>query len=39
MGLAMRGLRESETRMRMLGYNTALQKFYAFMLSGVFATA
>ena len=37
-GLALRGLSESESRLRMLGYNIALQKFYAFMLSGLFAT-
>lgn len=35
-GLAMKGIRESETRMQMLGYNTSLQKFYGFMLSGFF---
>lgn len=37
-GLAVEGLRESESRLRVLGYNTALQKFYVFMLSGFFAT-
>lgn len=37
-GSAIRGLRESESRMRMLGYNTALQKFYVFMVAGLFAT-
>ncbi len=37
-GAANRGVRESATRMRMLGYNIALQKFYAFMVSGFFAT-
>ncbi|HEX7099710.1 MAG TPA: branched-chain amino acid ABC transporter permease [Acidimicrobiia bacterium] len=37
-GSAVRGLRESEARMRMLGYNTALQKFYVFMVAGFFAT-
>jgi branched-chain amino acid transport system permease protein len=37
-GLAFRGLRESEGRLAMLGYNTVLHKFYAFVLSGFFAT-
>lgn len=37
-GLSLRGLAESETRLRVLGYNTTLTKFYAFMLSGLFAT-
>jgi branched-chain amino acid transport system permease protein len=37
-GLSLRGLAESETRLRMLGYNPMLTKFYAFMLSGLFAT-
>lgn len=37
-GLALRGLKESDERLRMVGYNTALHKFYAFMLSGSFAT-
>lgn len=37
-GLALRGLRESEGRLRMLGYNSTLQKAYAFMVSGFFAT-
>lgn len=37
-GASMRGLRESESRMRMLGYNTSLQKLYAFMVSGFFAS-
>lgn len=37
-GAAMRGIRESESRMKMLGYNTSLQKLYAFMLSGFFAS-
>jgi branched-chain amino acid transport system permease protein len=36
-GLSLRGLRESESRLRMLGYNTAVTKFYAFMLSAFFA--
>ncbi|HSJ83381.1 MAG TPA: branched-chain amino acid ABC transporter permease [Acidimicrobiia bacterium] len=37
-GSATRGIRESESRMRMLGYNTSLQKFYLFMVAGFFAT-
>ncbi|MGH8911435.1 MAG: branched-chain amino acid ABC transporter permease [Acidimicrobiia bacterium] len=37
-GATMRGIRESESRMKMLGYNTSLQKLYAFMLSGFFAS-
>ena len=37
-GRCLRGLAESETRLRMLGYNPMLTKFYAFMLSGLFAT-
>ncbi|GIU93114.1 MAG: branched-chain amino acid ABC transporter permease [Acidimicrobiia bacterium] len=37
-GLALEGLRESESRLLVLGYNTSLQKFYAFMVSGFFAT-
>jgi branched-chain amino acid transport system permease protein len=37
-GIALKGLRESETRMRMLGYNTTAQKLYVFMVSGFFAT-
>lgn len=37
-GLALEGIRESETRLRVLGYNPALQKFYAFMISGFFAS-
>lgn len=36
-GLALRGLRESETRLRMLGYNPAATKFYGFLLSAFFA--
>lgn len=39
MGLALKGLRESEGRMQMLGHNTAFLKFYMFLLSGLFATA
>jgi branched-chain amino acid transport system permease protein len=37
-GSAIRGIRESEGRMRMLGYNTSLQKLYLFMVAGFFAT-
>jgi branched-chain amino acid transport system permease protein len=37
-GLSLRGLAVSETRLRMLGYNPTLTKFYAFMLSGLYAT-
>lgn len=37
-GVAVKGLRESESRMRMLGYNPALQKFYVFMVAGFFAS-
>ncbi len=37
-GISLKGLRESETRMRMLGYNTTAQKLYVFMVSGFFAT-
>jgi branched-chain amino acid transport system permease protein len=38
LGLSLQGLRESESRMRMLGYNTVLLKFLAFVVSGFFAT-
>src|SRR5918996_5865228 len=37
LGLSMRALKESETRLHMLGYNLWLTKFYVFMLSGFFA--
>ncbi|MGI9597239.1 MAG: branched-chain amino acid ABC transporter permease, partial [Acidimicrobiales bacterium] len=37
-GLSLKGLRESEVRIRMLGHNSALLKFYMFMISGFFAT-
>lgn len=37
-GISLKGLRESNTRMMVLGYNTTLQKLYVFMLSGFFAT-
>jgi branched-chain amino acid transport system permease protein len=36
-GLALRGIRDSESRMRSLGYNVAAHKFCAFMLSGMVA--
>jgi branched-chain amino acid transport system permease protein len=36
-GLALKGVRESESRMRMLGYNTWLFKYLGFILSGFFA--
>lgn len=37
-GLALRGLRESESRLRMLGYNTTAHRLYAFLVAGFFAT-
>lgn len=37
-GLFLRGLRDSEMRLRMLGYNSTFQKFYAFVVSGFFAS-
>jgi branched-chain amino acid transport system permease protein len=37
LGLSMRALKDSETRLRMVGYNLSLTKFYLFMLSGFFA--
>lgn len=37
-GSTIKGLRESESRMRMLGYNPMLLKFYVFMVAGLFAT-
>ena len=36
-GLTLKGIRESETRMRALGYNVWFHKYLAFVLSGVFA--
>lgn len=36
-GLTLKGIRESETRMRALGYNVWLHKYVAFVISGVFA--
>lgn len=37
-GLTLQGVRESETRMRMLGYNVELHKLLAFVVSGFFAS-
>lgn len=37
-GYSLKGLRESETRVRMLGHNSAFLKFYLFLISGFFAT-
>ncbi len=37
-GLSLRGLKNSPTRLQMLGYNPALTKFYVFMLAGMFGT-
>jgi branched-chain amino acid transport system permease protein len=37
LGLSLRALKDSETRLRMLGYNLWATKFYIFMLSGFFA--
>ncbi len=34
-GLSLRGIRESESRMRMLGYNTWLHKYAIFVIAGV----
>ncbi len=36
-GVALQGIRESETRMRSLGYNTWLYKYIAFVIAGLFA--
>jgi branched-chain amino acid transport system permease protein len=36
-GLSLKGIRESESRMRALGYNVWLHKYLAFVLAGVFA--
>ena len=36
-GLTLQGIRESESRMRMLGYNVELHKLLAFCVSGFFA--
>lgn len=37
-GLTLKGIRESEKRMRTLGYNTLLHKFIGFTASGFFAS-
>ena len=37
-GLALRGIRENETRMRSLGFNTWLHCYLSFVLSGLFAS-
>ena len=37
LGVALQGIRESEPRMRALGYNTWLFKYIAFVISGAFA--
>jgi branched-chain amino acid transport system permease protein len=36
-GLTLRGIRDSESRMRSLGYNVPLHVFLAFVISGLFA--
>lgn len=36
-GVALQGIRDSETRMRSLGYNTRLYKHIAFTIAGLFA--
>lgn len=36
-GLTLKGIRESETRMRALGYNVWLHKYLAFVIAGIFA--
>jgi branched-chain amino acid transport system permease protein len=36
-GMSLKGIRESESRMRSLGYDVWLHKYLAFILSGVFA--
>ncbi|MEE9269399.1 MAG: branched-chain amino acid ABC transporter permease [Candidatus Krumholzibacteria bacterium] len=36
-GLTLRGIRESESRMRALGYNVVAHKYAAFVVSGLFA--
>jgi branched-chain amino acid transport system permease protein len=38
-GLTLRGIRESESRMRALGYDVSLHLFVGFVVSGVFAGA
>jgi branched-chain amino acid transport system permease protein len=36
-GMSLKGIRESESRMRSLGYNVWLHKYLAFVISGLFA--
>ncbi|MDQ7850424.1 MAG: branched-chain amino acid ABC transporter permease [Armatimonadota bacterium] len=36
-GLSLRGIRESESRMRVLGYNTWAHKYVAFVVAGTFS--
>ena len=36
-GLTLRGIRESESRMRVLGYNVFLHKYLAFIIAGTFS--
>ncbi len=36
-GLSLKGIRESETRMRALGYNVWLHKYLSFVIAGLFA--
>jgi len=36
-GLSLKGIRESESRMRVLGYNVWLHKYLAFVIAGVFS--
>jgi branched-chain amino acid transport system permease protein len=36
-GYSIQGIRESETRMRCLGYNIWLHKYFAFIIAGLFA--
>lgn len=36
-GITLRGIRESESRMRALGYNVGAHKYVAFLFSGLFA--
>lgn len=36
-GMSLKGIRESESRMRILGYNVWLHKYLAFIISGTFA--
>jgi branched-chain amino acid transport system permease protein len=36
-GMSLKGIRESESRMRSLGYNVWLHKYLAFVIAGIFA--